>query len=375
MNLVELVRSQLGGDVIGRLAGMLGASSDATRGAVNAAIPTLLASLGQVASTPDGARRLASMVDNVDDNIMDNVSGGGQSLMESGSKMLSSLFPGGAVSAIGSALSRFSGLGGGAVSSLLGMLMPLILGTLKGQKLELGLDAGGLAGLLSSQKQNIMNAIPAGLRPSLGNTPGLSGLGEWTGTARDVAANAYDAGRTAVRQRAYAATAGAPNVLRWALPLLGAVALGLLVWYLVSRTPEIRPTATNPPPRVTPPDSRDARLAGSEIAGAGKVSAVTDQITSFFSSATDAFSGIADAASAEAALPRLRAMTSQLATLESAINELPQDARIQATSLFGSSFDTLKLAINKAMAIPGVADKIKPVVDDMTATASALLGR
>jgi hypothetical protein len=83
MNLVNLVKEQLGGNVLTRLAGTLGTSPDNTRTAMNAAIPTLLTAFGNVASTRDGARDLAAAVDSLDNRVLDNLpqslSGGGKS--------------------------------------------------------------------------------------------------------------------------------------------------------------------------------------------------------------------------------------------------------------------------------------------------------
>ena len=46
MNLVDLVKDQLGGNVLTKLAETLETSPDNTRTAVNAAVPTLLTALG-----------------------------------------------------------------------------------------------------------------------------------------------------------------------------------------------------------------------------------------------------------------------------------------------------------------------------------------
>jgi hypothetical protein len=102
MNLVDLVKEQLGGNVLTRLAGTLGTSPDNTRTAVNAAIPTLLTAFGALASTRDGARNLESAVDSLDNHVLDDLpqslGGGGRSglnLGDLGTKLLGSLLGGG----------------------------------------------------------------------------------------------------------------------------------------------------------------------------------------------------------------------------------------------------------------------------------------
>ena len=129
MNLVDLVKDQLGGNVLTRLAETLGTSPDNTRTTVNAAIPTLLTALGSVASTRDGARDLAAAVGSLDDRVLNNLpqslSGGGRSglnLGDMGTKLLGSLLGGNTLSSLASALGRFTSQGSGAISSLLTML-------------------------------------------------------------------------------------------------------------------------------------------------------------------------------------------------------------------------------------------------------------
>ena len=82
MNLVDLVKDQLGSNVLTRLAETLGASPDNTRTAMNAAVPTLLTAFGSVVSTHDGARDLAAAVGSLDDRVLENLpqslSGGGR---------------------------------------------------------------------------------------------------------------------------------------------------------------------------------------------------------------------------------------------------------------------------------------------------------
>ena len=80
------------------------------------------------------------------------------------------------MSALGGALSKFTGLGEGAASSLIGTLTPAVLGTLGKVQATQGLDASGLSQLLQSQKENISAALPAELGDLLGKAgvPGFT---------------------------------------------------------------------------------------------------------------------------------------------------------------------------------------------------------
>ncbi|MGB7158007.1 MAG: DUF937 domain-containing protein, partial [Tepidisphaeraceae bacterium] len=209
MNIVEIIKGQLtSSGATSKLASSLGMDAGDARRASDAAIPTMLAGLAGLAGTPEGARKLNTAVDDLDDSEdpVASLSSGGGRFIDKGGSMLSSLFGGGMLSSIASVLSKFTGMGSGQITSLLGGLGPIVLGVLKGQKKSLGLDAGGLANMLSGQKSNIAGAMPAGLSGALGSVPGLSGLGDWmkgagakaTGAADDAADWAKETGGRAV---------------------------------------------------------------------------------------------------------------------------------------------------------------------------------
>jgi hypothetical protein len=179
------------------------------------------------------------------------------------------------LSSLGSVLSRFTGLGTGAISSLLGLLGPSIFGILKRHASQAGTDASGVASLLASQKQNILGALPSGLGSMLGGIPGLGALGNLSGRAteaadwaKEKAQQTYDAGRSAareggaaVRQGAAAAGAGASSAMSWVLPLIGVLALGTILWWALSgrgtqpvTTHAVAPPPPNPAPVAVAPD-------------------------------------------------------------------------------------------------------------------------
>jgi hypothetical protein len=60
MNLVDLITSQMTGDVVGKLGELVGASEADTRTATNAAIPALLQAFSGLASSGKGADQLAT---------------------------------------------------------------------------------------------------------------------------------------------------------------------------------------------------------------------------------------------------------------------------------------------------------------------------
>jgi Bacterial protein of unknown function (DUF937) len=104
LNLVELVKNQLAGGGLAKLPELLETDQTTANTAVNAAVPMLLAALGNTASSRDGARNIQSTLDSFDtralDNIPQSLSGGGTSLLNMGTSLLGSLFGSGIVSSL-----------------------------------------------------------------------------------------------------------------------------------------------------------------------------------------------------------------------------------------------------------------------------------
>ena len=75
MNLVDLVTSQLTGDVLGKLAGLTGTNEAQTRSATSAAVPALLSAFGKMASTNSGASTLANSLGGLDLKTLGNLAG------------------------------------------------------------------------------------------------------------------------------------------------------------------------------------------------------------------------------------------------------------------------------------------------------------
>src|SRR5262245_39525804 len=116
MDLVELVKGYLTPDVIQRAAGQVGESSGATQKALAGIVPTLVAGLANMGSTPDGAQQLARMLDagKYDGSGLKNVTsmfGGGvatQGALGAGKGILESLF-GAKVGGVIDSIARMAG--------------------------------------------------------------------------------------------------------------------------------------------------------------------------------------------------------------------------------------------------------------------------
>ena len=137
-NLVSLVMQFLTPDMIGRIATALGLDRNSAQAAIGAGVPGLLAGLIGVASQPGGGQRLVDSAKQSTGTLGNFTSmlgtGGQNSFIEKGSQMLSSLLGGQGQNALAGALAKFTGLGQGASGSLLGMLAPLVMGTIAQQQ-------------------------------------------------------------------------------------------------------------------------------------------------------------------------------------------------------------------------------------------------
>jgi hypothetical protein len=364
INLVSLVMQFLTPDMIGRIASALGLDRNNTQTAIGAAIPGLLAGLSGVAVQPGGAQKLADAARQQTGTLGNFAStigtGTKTSLIEKGSQMLSSLLGGKDQTALAGAIGKYAGLGQGASGSLLGMLAPVVMGTIAQQQGTGSLDAGGIASLLSSQQDSIAAALPSGFANLLGGTGLLDSLGGAARTATVAGSEAARAATTAARtigdtgQRAAGAAASVSlNWLYWLIPLL-AIAAGLIYFFT-------RPTEQVVQQGVT--TAQSLTVGGLDI---GRQ--VTDSITNLRTT----LGGITDAASAQAALPKLQEVTAQIDKVNGVVGQLSAEQRRALAGLVSPMMLTLNQLFDKVLAIPGVSEVLKPTIDALRAKLAVL---
>ncbi len=364
MNIVDLLKNQMGNQLPGMLGGLLGTNADAAKGALGAGLPAVLAGITGAASTPEGARRLNDAVDAADDGILGKLGGMGGNLgglVSGGSNVLGSLLGGGMLSSLVGVLGKFTGLGGGA-ASLLGLLAPLILGFLKNQKRTMGLDANGLASMLASQKGNIMGAMPAGLGNMLGSVPGMQGF------ASQAPAPAPSSGKPNYT----GAQSGGGGLGKLLVPLLLLAGLGVAAWYFMSKP--ATPTVPNAPsmPKVDAPKIDAPKVAVPSLPD--PVAAIKTQVTGFFDGATKTLGGITDAKGAEAAIPALEGLGTSWGGLTKAYGALPDTAKGGVMEMIKGQAGGFTGAIDKVLKLPGLSDKVKPILDGILKQFKTFIG-
>jgi len=149
------------GQEIPGLADAIGADESATQNATRAALPLLLAALQRNASSPEGAASLQSALErDHDGSVLDSL---GDLIRDpsttSGAGILKHAF-GGKQGAIEQGVGESSGLSPAQVSRLLTTLAPMVMGMLGKARSERGLDAGGLADMLTGERRAAESSAP-----------------------------------------------------------------------------------------------------------------------------------------------------------------------------------------------------------------------
>jgi hypothetical protein len=373
-NLILSVMQFLTPDIVAKIGRTLGIDPDVAQKVVSAAVPAILASFAGLAAKPGGAQQVSEMLEQQRPDMLSQIANaiGGpdqKAMADTGSSLLSTLLGGSGLNGLVSAVSAFAGINQNASKSVLGLIAPMVLGALGRQQRSGGLDASGLANLLSSQKDQITAAMPTGLANMMGARGMLDGLD--AGLRRGADAASAAAGRMAgsmsdtamgASQVAYAA-ARRPLAASWPLWILGLIVLAGLGWYflgdheqrLAEQTRGLINKATEDVATNTP--------------NAADVSA---ELTSSVDTVRKTLQGITDPASARAALPKLQQATEQLDKINSLTARLPPNSRKELASVVEASMPALNRLCDQALSNPQIAGLAKPTIDALRAKLQSL---
>ena len=360
-NLTSIVMNFLTPDVIEKIGSFVGLDRAATQKAAGGAVPALLAGLSDLVSTPAGAGQLTKAMSQQQGSPLTDLmrNAGPQGLADTGSSMLSGLFGGRTLDSMAQAVGRFAGLGDSGGKTFLSILGPIVLGALGSQQRASGLDASGLAGLLRSQKDQITAAIPSGLADHLG-AAGLidrteERLRSGVSAAEDrVETAAADRARTYTRQT----VASSPQ---WPYWLAAALVLGGLAWHFLQRPGE--ETVARDVPARTQQGTVGLAPATMTVDGVN----LENQFHSSIDALKSALPGITDAAGAQAALPKINQVTTQLDDLSTRATKLTPEGRSALAKLMVGARPAIDQMFDKVMATPGVASIARPAIDGLKA--------
>jgi len=321
MNIIDLIKSQIGPEVLDRLSSVIGESEDKTKTALSAAVPGFLSILANLTSSSSGSDKVINALKQVDTGpsggLGDILSGGNAGpVLEKGGSLLNILLGASALPAILNILSKFAGIAAGPAKNLLSLLAPFILSTIAKQFSGKALTSQSLTSFFTEQKGNIASAMPAGL--SFADIPGL-------GTTHST---------TAPRPALAPATTEGSGMPGWLLPLVGLALLGLLAWYFMSgqqaveekpttktevvkqhTAPETKPvmTETKPAMTETKPVMTETKpeMSTIDVTVPDPVKISTD-LGGIYTTLTDLLAGIKDGPTSEAAVSRLTDMTPKI---------------------------------------------------------------
>ena len=174
-SLIDSLSGLVTPDLVSSLSSHVGENAGATKSALSAALPAMLAGITKLASG-DGGAQLGNLLSTPGvgagllNNLPSMISGGGSglsNLLSIGSRLLSSVF-GGNANSIVSSLAGVAGVRGASATSIFSLAAPLVLSFLSKTQAASGLSVSGLASMLSSQKDAIERAVPAGLSSAIG---------------------------------------------------------------------------------------------------------------------------------------------------------------------------------------------------------------
>src|SRR5262249_31176611 len=143
------------------------------------------------------------------------------------------------------------------------------------------------------------------------------------------------------------------NWLYWLIPLLAILAV--LIYLFAKPAEQVAQQGVTAAQGLT--------VGGLDI---GKQ--ITDSITNL----RTMLAGITDAASAQAALPRLREVTTQIDKVDGVLGQLSAEQRKALAGLVSPMMPTLNQLFDKVLAIPGVSEVLKPTVDALRAKFATL---
>lgn len=152
MDISDLLSSTMGQSIVRSVAGQLGMDEKEASGAVNVAIPAILAGMTRNVQSQDGAASLNSALESKHDgSLLDNLSGmlqgNTQELLSDGDGILGHVF-GNKRATIEQGIAQKSGISANKIGPLLSILAPIVMAYLGKEKRQTNTGSGGLGGLL-----------------------------------------------------------------------------------------------------------------------------------------------------------------------------------------------------------------------------------
>jgi OmpA-OmpF porin, OOP family len=251
-NLLDMAKSYFSNELISKASSHLGESEGGISKVISAAIPSLIGTIADKASSHDGANSVMQMASEQNDSgILGSLGGffnsdSNSSLLSKGSSIIGSLFGnGGQSNMLTTLISSFAGVKGSSVGTIISMAAPALLGLIGKHSKDNNMSASSMASMLGEQKKSAMSMLPEGFS--------LSSL---TGGASSAAASVSNTAHATYNNVEEKAGGG----MKWLLPLLLLVGLAAVAYYMFKDGCNKPPTETIVAPggdslntNVTPP--------------------------------------------------------------------------------------------------------------------------
>jgi hypothetical protein len=161
-SLLQMLLGQLSGDSLGAITEQLGIDEDAAQKAIGLALPLIIGSLNRNSSSADGAQALTkALARDHDGSILGDLASNlmKPALQDDGMAILGHVLGEKRTSA-SSSIAKATGIEPEQVMQLLALLAPVVLGALGKVQREKQLDPGGVASLLTQEREQASSKLP-----------------------------------------------------------------------------------------------------------------------------------------------------------------------------------------------------------------------
>jgi len=232
LNVIDLIKGQLGPNLVSQAASQLGESESGISKAIGGLLPVVVGGLANNHNNP-------AVLDAVSNASSSGVLGnllGSSSNNSFISNLLSTIF-GDKLSGLISSIATYAGISNNSSSSLLNLVTAATLGSVGKYAADNNLDKSGISSLLNDQKSVVSGLLPAGLSLASLN------IGDWAKGYK------FDNERDAIQMpseeepKVQVTRSTAPNgtfpernndsggsIWKWLLPLLLLIAAGYFIW-------------------------------------------------------------------------------------------------------------------------------------------------
>jgi len=186
-SLMDLLTSQLGGAILKQICSQLGSDENTTKSAIPKVVGLLLSALANNANNSNGAEALSNALgEDHDGSILEDIGGFLGNYQNGDGEGILGHVLGNNRAAVEQNLSKDTGLDTGAISNMLTMVAPLVMGSLGKTRKEEELNAQDIAELLQKEQSPALGAF-AGINTgtSSGTLSGAAaGIGAGIGRGR-----------------------------------------------------------------------------------------------------------------------------------------------------------------------------------------------